>query len=223
MRYIAHRGYGEPENSLLAIAAARRLFDAIEVDIQVTADGVPVVFHDRTLERLCAHSGCLEKMTFAELKHYPFHGFALGEASVQCIPSMEEAAPLLETFDVVNLEIKSRAPEAAAIIFDAAQPLARETNVIFSSFDAPLVLAAKRAGFRAALLYYGEPILHALASMRSGYDQLHLCAESLSRAKVEFLRMRLGCPIWLYTARNSSDLAALAQLQPEGVFTDVLP
>lgn len=51
---VAHRGGGStaPENTLPAIAAgAGRGFRAVEFDVQLSADGVPVLFHDDTLER----------------------------------------------------------------------------------------------------------------------------------------------------------------------------
>ena len=56
-RPIAHRGYhdlrrGRPENTLAAFDAAVAAHYAIECDLHISADGVPVVFHDDDLERL---------------------------------------------------------------------------------------------------------------------------------------------------------------------------
>ncbi|TVP89019.1 MAG: glycerophosphodiester phosphodiesterase [Thioalkalivibrio sp.] len=57
---IAHRGYAAryPENTLLAleaaVAAGARF---VEVDVQLSADGVPVLFHDRKLRRMCGVRG----------------------------------------------------------------------------------------------------------------------------------------------------------------------
>ncbi|MBF1041316.1 MAG: hypothetical protein HXK92_06675, partial [Lachnospiraceae bacterium] len=67
----AHRGLfdhsaGIPENSL---AAFRRAVDAgygIELDVQLTADGVPVVFHDGTLARMARGESTKEKGSAAE-------------------------------------------------------------------------------------------------------------------------------------------------------------
>lgn len=59
---IAHRAYhdraaGRPENSRAAIRAAIAAGYAIEIDLQVSADGQAMVFHDDTLERLTAETG----------------------------------------------------------------------------------------------------------------------------------------------------------------------
>ena len=51
----AHRGASQyyPENTLYAFYAGLHMgADGIETDIQRTLDGVPVLFHDRTLERI---------------------------------------------------------------------------------------------------------------------------------------------------------------------------
>ena len=59
---IAHRGYhdlsaGRPENSLAAIVAAADAGFAVECDLQMSATGEPVVFHDPTLDRMTDTTG----------------------------------------------------------------------------------------------------------------------------------------------------------------------
>jgi len=67
---VAHRGWAArfPENTRSAlegaIGAGARF---IEVDVQVSADGHPVLFHDRTLDRLCGVPGAVHQRTLAEL------------------------------------------------------------------------------------------------------------------------------------------------------------
>lgn len=71
--FIAHRGYASafPENTLIALDAAR---DAgakfVEVDIQLTSDLIPVLFHDRNLLRLCQQPGAIHEYTFAQLEKF---------------------------------------------------------------------------------------------------------------------------------------------------------
>jgi glycerophosphoryl diester phosphodiesterase len=76
---IAHRGwaYRYPENTLPAIegalgAGARY----IEFDVQVTADGVPVLFHDSTLDRTAGRPGCVHDMAWEQLRR-----ISVGEAT----------------------------------------------------------------------------------------------------------------------------------------------
>ncbi len=67
---VAHRGYTQhyPENTLPGIAAAVRAGARyIEVDIQLTADKVPVLFHDRKLQRVCGVDGIVHEFSLAQL------------------------------------------------------------------------------------------------------------------------------------------------------------
>jgi glycerophosphoryl diester phosphodiesterase len=41
---------------------------AVELDMALTADGVPVLYHDKTLQRMCELSGSVSSMTWAELE-----------------------------------------------------------------------------------------------------------------------------------------------------------
>lgn len=70
---VAHRGWRNrfPENTLIAVKGA---LDAgaryIEIDVQVSADGEPVLFHDDTLDRLCRQHGAIADYTYAQLQQF---------------------------------------------------------------------------------------------------------------------------------------------------------
>lgn len=73
---LAHRAYhdralGRPENSVAAVRAAVAAGYGIEIDLQVTADGQAVVFHDEHLERLTHGTGLVRDLTLAELQRVP--------------------------------------------------------------------------------------------------------------------------------------------------------
>ncbi len=64
-RLVAHRGYAAhyPENTLLAVRKALKAGARyVEVDIQLTADRVPVLFHDPDLRRLCGRAGAIHRL-----------------------------------------------------------------------------------------------------------------------------------------------------------------
>ncbi|MBD5495876.1 MAG: glycerophosphodiester phosphodiesterase [Lachnospiraceae bacterium] len=68
----AHRGLHNnkteaPENSMKAFRMAVDAGYGIELDVQLTKDGIPVIFHDFTLERMCGVSGKIEDMTYEQL------------------------------------------------------------------------------------------------------------------------------------------------------------
>lgn len=67
---VAHRGHAArfPENTLPALEAALRAgAEWIELDVQLSSDEVPVLFHDRTLERMCGVPGAVHEHGSAEL------------------------------------------------------------------------------------------------------------------------------------------------------------
>ena len=77
---VGHRGASgyAPENTLAAYDLALQLgADAIELDLQLTKEGVPVVFHDVTLDRIARptaeygpadHTGLVREKTLAQIK-----------------------------------------------------------------------------------------------------------------------------------------------------------
>jgi glycerophosphoryl diester phosphodiesterase len=71
-RPISHRGlhdrlHQRPENTLAAFAAAAEAHYAIECDVHISSDGIPIVFHDDDLERLTGIPGSVRERTAAEL------------------------------------------------------------------------------------------------------------------------------------------------------------
>ena len=67
---VAHRGLhgnGIPENSVPAFLKAIEAGYAIETDVRLSKDGVPVVFHDDTLVRMTGRNGRVESLTAEQL------------------------------------------------------------------------------------------------------------------------------------------------------------
>ncbi len=106
-RPIAHRGYhdraaGRIENTLPAAEAAIAHNFAIECDLQPTADGRVVVFHDDELDRLTTGTGPVRTRTLADLKAVPLRD------STARIPTLEELLDLVDGRVPLVIELKSR-------------------------------------------------------------------------------------------------------------------
>ena len=84
----AHRGLwsadGAPENSIAAFDAAADAGIAIEFDVRLSKDGVPVCFHDRTLDKMTDQTGELADYTAAELTSFNLAG------TTSTIPLLED-------------------------------------------------------------------------------------------------------------------------------------
>jgi glycerophosphoryl diester phosphodiesterase len=125
---IAHRGASAeaPENTLRAFARALELgIDGIELDVQVTRDGVPVVFHDFTLTRLTGTRGRLADRTWAELQKLRVRG--------ETIPTLADALSLTRKRAIVQIEIKKAV--SVAPVLAAIRKAASTGNVILASFE----------------------------------------------------------------------------------------
>ncbi len=119
--YYAHRGLhdnsGEaPENSLAAFQKAAEAGYGIEMDVQLTKDEVPVVFHDFTLKRICGKEGKVCDYTWQELKEFRLCG------SRERIPRFEDVlkavggrTPLIIELKVERTELKTCAAADAAL------------------------------------------------------------------------------------------------------------
>lgn len=107
---IAHRGYPQrfPENTLASIEAAithgARHF---EVDVQLSADGVPVLFHDDALLRLCRRLGHITSLELAEIRRLRVGG--------EPVPTLADLEALLQRHPEVHafVELKQESIEAA--------------------------------------------------------------------------------------------------------------
>ncbi len=103
--YFAHRGLFDnesqaPENSLPAFQKAVEKGFGIEMDVQLTKDKVPVVFHDFTLKRACKKDGKVEQYTYEELRQ-----FTLFE-SKEHIPTLEEVLKVIDGRVPIIVELK---------------------------------------------------------------------------------------------------------------------
>ena len=104
-RYYAHRGLHDnasdaPENSMAAFRKAVEAGYGIELDVQLTRDRVPVVFHDESLRRMCGVSGNVRDYTLEELARFPLL------RSQERIPRFEDVLALVDGRVPLIVEIK---------------------------------------------------------------------------------------------------------------------
>ncbi|MGC9446138.1 glycerophosphodiester phosphodiesterase family protein [Cereibacter johrii] len=101
-RALHDRAAGRPENSPGAIRAAVEAGYGIEIDLQLSADGVPMVFHDESLDRLTAETGPLAARTAAELRTIPLRD------ATDTIPTLAEVLALVAGRVPLLIEIKDQ-------------------------------------------------------------------------------------------------------------------
>lgn len=111
----AHRGLHNnidenPENSLLAFTMAIDSGYGIELDVQVTRDNIPVIFHDNSLLRACQLQTSIKDHSLEELKKIDLF------KSQEKIPSLEEVLDLVDGQVPLIVEIKNDSKNITEII-----------------------------------------------------------------------------------------------------------
>ncbi|MEZ0345223.1 MAG: glycerophosphodiester phosphodiesterase family protein [Infirmifilum sp.] len=162
---VAHRGASgyEPENTLRAVRRALEMkVDAVEVDVRLSKDGVPVVMHDETVDRTTNGRGRVRDMTVEELRK-------LDAGRGERIPLLEEVLDEVRGRSVLFLELKES--DAAKPALELVERRGMLEEVLFISFD-ERALSAVRAEQPAAHLglIYARPTDGIVAAKRLGCE-----------------------------------------------------
>ncbi|MGW4380492.1 glycerophosphodiester phosphodiesterase [Kitasatospora sp. NPDC004531] len=126
VRAVAHRGdpYQHRENTLPAVSAALAAgADAVEVDVQLTRDGVPVLLHDRTLERLWNDPRPINRVTAEQLAEVAAPGLR--------IPTLAEALTVVAQTEGRQLLIDLDDAQPAAAAWRTVSDLGLTDRVAF--------------------------------------------------------------------------------------------
>lgn len=105
-KVIAHRGFSSkfPENSMLAFERAAAVgADGIALDVQLSADGIPVIFHDESLARITGDNLLVQDLTLRELKTLNISDRFSGQCPVQRIPTLEEYFAFAQTRNLLSI------------------------------------------------------------------------------------------------------------------------
>jgi glycerophosphoryl diester phosphodiesterase len=132
---LAHRGdwRAAPENTIPALLAALQLpaCDGVEFDVRASRDGVPVLSHDETLERVYGRNDRVAELSAAELS-------ALG------VPTLAEVLAALPERAFLDVELKADPGAAAVVAVLEAGRGAELRNAAVSSFEPGTVDALGR-------------------------------------------------------------------------------
>lgn len=120
---IAHRGASiyAPENTLSALdLAILQGADAVEIDVRLSKDGIPFIFHDYTVNRTTNLSSgqSIESLTFEEIQALDGGSWFHPDFANEKIPSLSQVLELVYDRTYLYLEIKGTTPGIEMVIMD---------------------------------------------------------------------------------------------------------
>ncbi len=151
-RIIAHRGASGrcPENTLVAFdRALDEGADGMEFDVQLTRDGVPVVFHDHTLRKIGQPRQRLSELEYAQIQQLDFGSWFDAKFAGEAIPSLSEVLARYGQATELYLELKptrdsQRNAELLRRVLEQLEATGTRARVSLLCFDAELLQAAQR-------------------------------------------------------------------------------
>ena len=208
---IAHRGASReaPENTLKAFRlAVERGADGIELDLFLSADGVPVVTHDDNLNRLTGHNLVTKNLTFSRLRELDF---GQGEKIPTLSEVFEEVGGKLR---VINVEIKSTGfftNGVEAKLIALIQKFHLDEKIYISSFNPLHLLRVKRLAPHLKTGYLISPTSRHWIPRRktiirhSGAFSINLDYHWANEARLKNYRS-LGKEIWVWTVDDPDEM-----------------
>ncbi|MFF2369313.1 glycerophosphodiester phosphodiesterase [Agromyces sp. NPDC058110] len=225
---FAHRGLAldAPENTLLAFERGLEAGAGyLETDVRLTRDGVVVIAHDATIDRVAGTSAVVADLTLAELT-----AVELGSGQTFCT-----LADALERFPVARFNIDVKVAEAVLLAAEVIRSAAASDRVLLTSFSdarrrrlAELVpgvaTSVGQAGVIGAVLssWLGSPALLRRALRGAVALQVPERFGALRIVSRRFVRLAhaAGVEVHVWTVNDPADMERLLDLGVDGLVTD---
>jgi glycerophosphoryl diester phosphodiesterase len=222
MAHAACKGHA-PENTLAGIRAALNLgVDAIEIDVHCTADRVPVLCHDATVDRTTGGTGAIANLTLEQIRVLDagcrgFDGRFTGER----IPMLAETLDLTRGRCLLIIEIKAQGIEREVV--DVAG--SASDDVMAWSFQPGVVQRMRELAPAIPCALLSPPLpgppdelfRRALAIGQQGVSVYHM---SVNEALVRAAALR-GLTVFTWTADEPEDHRRLIEAGVAGIVTNV--
>jgi glycerophosphoryl diester phosphodiesterase len=202
---IAHRGLwspeGPPENSLGAFQAACAAGYGIELDVQLSADGEAMVFHDDKLARMTGADGRVRDRTAAELAELRLAG------SDEKIPTLLETLAVVGHRAMVHIELKTPYGEVG--------PLEQRVHEVIADHNGPVCVIGFNPYSHAWFAQRFPGVLRGLDSY--SYAKAPQMAEAQRRAFARLEHVEIARPHFLALGLDMLPCARAAQLRGQGM------
>lgn len=219
MLIIGHRGArgAHPENTIAALQAGFEMgVDALEFDVRLTKDNIPILIHDRTLLRTHQLLHLIGRSTFANLQE-------LLQDKTNPIATLDEVLELFGNRILLNLELKDRG-SAAHVLPQVERRIQKKEDwntFLFSSFKVSELQIVRQISpyAQTGLLQWLNPlhftsIYNDLQLDAVGFHRLHVNSFTVNLAK------ELGLFTYAYTVNRAETAARMEAIGIDGIITD---
>jgi glycerophosphoryl diester phosphodiesterase len=224
-----HRGdrTSAPENTLPALAAALvGPLEFVETDVQLSADGVPVVIHDETVDRTTDGTGAVSELTLGQLKQLDAGAWFGPEFAGTRIPTLVEFLDILTGSDkkaMVELKGFWTVEQISGIRGDI---LARgvQDRIIFASFNLTTIenLREEAPAFPRVIIRRDLPADPVRFAQFYGAIAILTSPDSLERDEYAVRDMHeAGLGVLLYTLNSEEGWSEALAYGVDGIITDV--
>ncbi|MBI4126669.1 MAG: hypothetical protein HY465_04170 [Deltaproteobacteria bacterium] len=228
---IAHRGASAetPENTIAAFERAVELgAEAIELDVQVTRDGVPVVTHNDDLSILTGYKGFVHAVPFSTIRELDAGSHFGKKWKDEKIPTLADALTLIGHHRLrVIIEIKQQplaVAEAVARIGEIVVPLASSIAMTIASFSPKILLEMKRLfpELPRALIINRGPLARARSARTARRVDSHTIMAPYAAPLGSLVRQahRVGRSIYVWTVNKPELVPQCLAMQVDGIITD---
>jgi glycerophosphoryl diester phosphodiesterase len=214
MLIYAHRGSSArlPENTLAALRGAiEDGADGVEFDIHASADGIPLLIHDRELEHSTSGSGNVDDYSLEALRQFD-------AGNGERIPTFDEALEVIAGPLALDVELKQAGAEAATLAALRRHP---EARWLISSFDWDILRALRRLDPEAELWPLAEEFDDALLAVAGelGSPGVALWFPWFNAETAPILRDR-GLKVVVWTVNDADTARMMRDLGADVLITD---
>ena len=225
----AHRGSSRdaPENTLPAFElAVAQGADGIELDVQLTADGIAVVIHDETLDRTTNGSGKVSEHTLADLQRLDASAGHPDLEGAQ-VPTLAAVLELLAPSGrLVNIELKNSVesyPGLEETVLAEVSAFGIADRVVLSTFNHYSLKKLQRLGATSELgMVYSDPLYKPWRyAAKLGVTAIHPPARFVLSAGYLRKAQAAGIKVRPWVVNSARMLERMFRWGADGVFTDV--
>lgn len=225
---VGHRGdrAEAPENTMVSLELAMDELDFVETDVQLSRDGVPVLFHDTTLERVTGVRDTVGELDLAELRRLDVGAWYGAEYAGERMPTLDEFLESLATRETARALVELKADwtiEEVRRVIDLVERHGLRGRVVLQSFSLETLFAVQQVSPTTPriMLIRELPADPVPLSERLGVIGFGTTVASVTAEPAALVALHeAGVAVLCYTLNSNEHWQEVSALGVDGIITD---